>query len=156
MKTGAVVDSAELQCPCNGMNRHSFLLIKTKFDVWTAPACTAVTGALPDLFPGLDANCHTSTYALQLCLKRAVMCRACETLNAANGLSVNCDIADDEQPNASCGGDVKRPSAVLAGSKETPGSLAAPCAQTTGSATTRRPKPMRRRAMPTAWRFKTP
>ena len=79
-----------------------------------AKACDPVTGKLrknitkkcvdklvdlSDAFPGCGTDVELD---LAQCLDRAVECRVCVALNAADSLFVDCDLFDDGASNASC------------------------------------------------------
>ena len=65
-------------------------------DIGAACDTPGVTGAFP-------AQCNSLTgNALGTCLDRVVECRVCQTINEMDGLSVNCDLFDDGNANATC------------------------------------------------------
>jgi cysteine-rich repeat protein len=56
--------------------------------------CTAITTPLASLFPGACASATTPA-DLASCVSRAARCRFCESLNAMDGLGMDCDGFDD-------------------------------------------------------------
>jgi hypothetical protein len=61
--------------------------------------CAAKGVDLARAFPGCAASDAEATHR---CLKRAIDCRACLAIDRADGLAVDCDLADDGLANASC------------------------------------------------------
>jgi hypothetical protein len=63
-------------------------------------ACEAKGVDLAGALPGCGAGGVAATRA---CIDRAAACRACETVAAAEGVELDCDLEDDGAANASCG-----------------------------------------------------
>jgi hypothetical protein len=66
-----------------------------------ATQCVPQGVSLPAALPGCAAADAEDAHA---CLARAAACRACRANATGSGLAVDCDLVDDGQANASCGG----------------------------------------------------
>ena len=92
-----------------------------------------VTNGFPNVCTGLTGN------NLAVCLDRVVECRVCQTINEMDGLSVNCDLFDDGNPNASCAsgaGPTPTPTVTpTATATSTPGTFAGALLKTFGKFT---------------------
>jgi hypothetical protein len=64
-----------------------------------AKKCVAKRVDLARAFPGCGSADAEATHA---CLERATRCRACLSVDRADGLVLDCDLADDGLANASC------------------------------------------------------
>lgn len=60
---------------------------------------TGIATPLADLVPGCSAS---TVGGLLACTQRAAACRFCQTINAADGLGISCDLYDDAAANGSC------------------------------------------------------
>ncbi|MGH7790067.1 MAG: hypothetical protein ACRERC_24580, partial [Candidatus Binatia bacterium] len=106
MKLLTVTDEATLTATCstyaqiNASGKPGAKLAKLSADV--AAACVAPV-VIATQFPGSCSGSATPA-ALGTCLEGKTRCRACETLNEADGASADCDLFDDGLANASCGG----------------------------------------------------
>lgn len=105
LKAGTVLDSGDLDAVCGTLGqmdpggKAQAKLAKLTADV--GAACAANAGG-EEVFDGLDASCHASAAALGTCLETLTKCRACETLNAADGQGINCDMFDNGVDDDSC------------------------------------------------------
>jgi len=101
-----IVDEATLDAACGTFatidsgGKAAGKLAKVSADV--TAACGTLDTTLPALFPGLSAGCTASATALGLCLQAKTRCEACQTLNTADGQSIDCDTFDDGTVNGSC------------------------------------------------------
>ena len=152
LRGGSVIDESGLTAACGTLAQidQSGAVGKrlSKLDGDVQDRCAATSSGLPALFDGLDPACHAGAAALSGCLQARTRCRACEALNGADGLAMDCDLFDDAAANFSCAGAVALGShaCTLAASSEllflgplplsiTPtGSLTISCGTTDGDA----------------------
>ena len=124
MKLGYIADSASLESQCmtptipDPKGKIAKKMAKLLDDVIVT--CHGVS--IATLFPGVCSGSF-SPYYLGQCIEQRVGCRACEALNASDGMSRDCDLFDDGIDNSSCG----CPGVIVGGSCWVLGALGASC-----------------------------
>jgi len=110
LRSGAATDESSLTASCGTFAQldasGSVAKRLTKLDADVEGRCAATTSGLAALFDGLDGACHAGAAALSDCLQARTRCQACEALNGADGLAMDCDLFDDAAANFSCAGAV--------------------------------------------------
>ena len=105
MKSGAISDATTLDATCGTFNqidaggKAGAKLSKLGADV--SAACASLAPAT--VAPG-ECAASGSAAALGTCLQARTRCRACETLNTADGQDIDCDTFDNGLADSSCGG----------------------------------------------------
>jgi hypothetical protein len=65
--------------------------------------CDALQVPPATVFPGQCADGNISLREIEVCVIEAARCAACLEINAFDDLSLDCDLADDQSNNGSCG-----------------------------------------------------
>ena len=106
LDSGAILDAGSLEAACLTPripdSRGRIAARVRRLDSDARLQCGDLGDPLSALFPGSCADA-VSADDLAACVQQRVSCRVCTTLNAADGMTRDCDAVDDGELNESCG-----------------------------------------------------